>query len=659
MKGRRVLLLSAVTAGLVAGALLALIVAGWWRGSVSYVLRFDVPAAATVSGLYQTELLRTREPAPAPVRDTPVTDAYEARLLGRGVPFAWTRDAVQLTVEGFDRRIGWSAVVPVRVSRPPGHALPTVRVAVDGVETIVRFPQDDTDMLRVPIPPRARNGVRLDLLVDPVFVPQGDDRALGIQMVGVRFDPDGLPTPTAAAIGAAASAAILLMILIVATGLRPLTLTMSAGLLVLHAWLLTFGLGSFGEFPWRSMTWAGPVIGLAGLVCWLIGKRDDARSWQAAVAIAAVMLVAQGWILLHPSMIAGDSGFHLHRFTDVREGRYFFTSGGPGGQFPYPIALYVAALPWSGSVSDHAWLLRAMALGANAAAGIAIFWMTRGWLGSSRALWAEVFFFAVPAGFHALASAYLTNSFGHSIGVSAIAVAATWPFERRRWLGAGVLTLLLTIGFLSHTGSAVLLAGTVAILLLIRTWTRAGASDRLPVAAALVAAALLSVLVYYSHFTETYRAALAPRTRAATATAVPVMRVEAHQTEFVPGWPALRIRLAEVPRYTKRYLGWWIPALAVVGALTWRRLPTARASRVLAGWLATCALFFVVGHLTKYDFRYYLWVSPAIGIIAAMSAPAARPRHALSVLAGAAALVGLILGLEYWLSWLGPATLTP
>ena len=79
----------------------------------------------------------------------------------------------------------------------------------------------------------------------------------------------------------------------------------------------------------------------------MLGRRRPGASIVAAITFAAVAI--QLLLLSHPDMPLGDAIFQAHRYQDVLGGKYYFTSIAPGNyQFPYPIGLYVASLPFSG-----------------------------------------------------------------------------------------------------------------------------------------------------------------------------------------------------------------------------------------------------------------------------------------------------------------------
>jgi hypothetical protein len=153
-------------------------------------------------------------------------------------------------------------------------------------------------------------------------------------------------------------------------------------------------------------------------------------------------------------------------------------------------------------------------------------------------------------------------------------------------------------------------------------------------------ALVLAVVVYYSHFGDTYRSEFA-RIGTETATAAPDA-----------GGRGISQRLAIVPYYVEQYFGIAVLLLAAIGA---RQMWTAgrrdRLTLATAGWALSCLLFLGLGILTPVDMRYYLASIPAIAIMAAYGASSlwSRGGPARGV---AVALLGWSIwaGTSFWLS---------
>ena len=158
---------------------------------------------------------------------------------------------------------------------------------------------------------------------------------------------------------------------------------------------------------------------------------------------------------------------------------------------------------------------------------------------------------------------------------------------------------------------------------------------------------------YYGHFMPLYAqkvVAVGELREASKPAALPVQRLEAHQTMYVPGWPALRQRLAMVPFYVQKYIG--LPLLTLAAFVFWtRRKPAADSGPsgvVAVGWGLAVLGCFVLGQLTAIDVRYCLGTAPLVAAVAAIAAASilATPDHhqlkrtAVVVLSAAAVLQG-------------------
>ncbi len=177
----------------------------------------------------------------------------------------------------------------------------------------------------------------------------------------------------------------------------------------------------------------------------------------------------------------------------------------PFYEFPYPIALYVAALPfWSlfPSDLDLVRLLRLVAMLADALAGLALFAAARRQWPSSRApLFAAALYPFARAPFEAVSNSNLTNLFGQGVFSMAIAgIAFMAASVSVSWAGLGLVVVLLIVAFLSHFGTLTVglcVLGSIAAgtLLAGRGMTR---RVGLWICAMTLLAAAVSWFVYYS-----------------------------------------------------------------------------------------------------------------------------------------------------------------
>ena len=100
-----------------------------------------------------------------------------------------------------------------------------------------------------------------------------------------------------------------------------------------------------------------------------------------AVVLSAALMYLKLLALMHPAKLLQDALFNAHNLSKVLAGTLFFVQPMPGGvKFPYAIALYVFAAPWAVFTRDHMALLRIVVSGAEAIAGILLYWaVVRSW----------------------------------------------------------------------------------------------------------------------------------------------------------------------------------------------------------------------------------------------------------------------------------------
>src|SRR5262249_14180588 len=134
-------------------------------------------------------------------------------------------------------------------------------------------------------------------------------------------------------------------------------------------------------------------------------------------------------------------------------------------------------------------------------------------------------------------------------------------------------------------------------------------STALAILIATLAAGLVAVALYYAWFTDTYRAEFA-RIGHETANATPDVGGRTLAARLRPGAYELGI-----------YIGAPVLLFGFLGAVELaRRRGGDRLTLTLAGWMASCVAFLVVGILTPVDMRYYLAALPALAIAAGYGA---------------------------------------
>lgn len=603
-----------------------------------------------------------------------------------GETFAWTNGQAFIALRELDRGTAWA--VQIRLASgawPPDLDLPAVDLMMDGV-TVRRIaaPRSFSDIELVAPPRIGASGLTLAVR-SPTFTPgDRDPRPLGVVVQSLMLRSQGRMVMSSRKLAATLAAGAALGAAVVVAGVPAgWVLAILAALGAMTGVLLRTGSAVYESRFSAALTmalWIAAFAG-AGAIAARLLRRSLSRPAVLAVGLTLAATYVKLLILFHPDMIVGDTIFHLHRLEWVRSGTYFFTSQAPGGEFPYPVALYglVGSLGWI--TSDWVALLRGVVVATDAVASLAVYGMAaRTAMGAAAGPWAVALYELIPATFQVHGTAYLTNAFGQALSVIALfsivrcSEASRRPDEVRQSRGGrapvparlagpvAVTTALVSIALLSHTSSAAILFTTLvtAGFLLRAAGEQAAHSMARVVALSAVLALTISTVVYYGHFGDTYRSMAArltsPRVAAADA-AVPTQRAEAHQTGWAPGWQPFVNRVRAVPGYVDKYLGWSLLLLAALGgwAQVWRR-PRDGVTLLVLAWIGTCFVFLLMGLLTPVDMRSYLAVSPALAVLAAVGVRWGWTRGWIARIGVLALFVWCAsAGITYWLAWLSPA----
>ncbi len=561
-----------------------------------------------------------------------------------------------ITLPDLDRQADWTMDVRVRAARSAGIPNPELTFYVDGVLVLTRPSTLDYEDVRVPIPARPSNaGLVVSMRAVPTFVPGPNDRrALGVMLDRIEIAPDGIVLPPSIAFAGVALASA-------AAGGAIGLLSVTAGSAVIAAVLLTAGIaalvacgaGPYTTYPLlaaRASMWIGLWCVLLTTIVRHLRRQPFRNTAKFAIAFSAATLLLELLALVHPNMPIGDTLFHAHRFQEVLDGHIYFTSIAPGGyQFPYAPGLYIVAWPFASLVrrglSDMT-VLRAVVCAADALAGLLLYQMTAHARGDRLAgALAVALYHLIPLGFGVVATGNMTNAFAQSLCVAALAVVASPSLRLEHRAMVALLAIAVAAACLSHT-SAFAIASIAMCCIAILFWWRGGPALRSPAMAVSVAfaiALILSVVVYYAHFMETYRTELG-RIGSETAAAAPDA-----------GGRGISERLAAVPRYLYLYFG--IPALVLAtwgAALLWQRGARDRVTLSMAGWGMSCALFLALGILTPVDMRYYLAAIPVVAFTAAMGASIAWTSGGAQRIVAAVLLAWTVLvGVRGWWGTVG------
>ena len=597
-------------AGLGAALGAAMLAAFFARASI--LITFDTDPPRLVSGVFPVE--------------------RDART---ELTFAWTGPDMTIRLPGLDRSHAWTMDVRARAGRTDPAPNPTLTFYADGLRIDAQPSTSTFETIHVVIParPQRPRGAIVRMDVSTTVVPGPNDaRMLGVMIDEVRIAPAGFGWPPLDAVASAALGAAALTgaigLIASAPAAAGAALVVSAG----QAALLARGFAPYTSYPAaaaQAALWIAAGVALISL--WI--RRKDAQSPAAGrfvIAFSAAVLFLKLLVLLHPQMPVGDAMFHAHKFQGVLAGNLYFTSIAPGNYtFPYPPGFYLFAAAFARFVTRGAadmTLLRVVALTVDVVAGATLYVAVRRiwndpWIGAV----AVVVYQMLPLEFRIFTVGNLTNAFAQSISVFAFVGLAAGRMDRILSANVAILTLVLTLAFMSHTSTFPILFGScifVAALLRLK-----GDEGLRRVSVAVIVATLLATALaiglYYAHFGETYRAEFS-RIRTETVSAAPDA-----------GGRDLATRAWSVPRYLRSYLGFGALVLATCGVWSlYRRGARDRLTLTTAGWALSCLAFLAIGILTPVDMRYYLASIPAIAIAGAAGASGLwrqRPARAAAV----------------------------
>jgi hypothetical protein len=590
----------------------------------------ETPPPRQVSGLYPVE------------RDGP-----------SGLTFAWTGETFAIRLPGLDRRTDWRLIIRMRGARANPADNPDVTFTVDGNRVLTYRASAGFEGVIVPVPARAdRRGAFIAAQSSSTIVPgPSDPRSLGVMLDSISLRANGWVTPPRHALidlaiaGASTGAAIALV------GAAPMISGAAVVVVVTGlAALVARGFGPFTEYAdllSRASVWfcALTVVTMAAIravrrVPWSVSAR-----FVAGFSAAAALLKLA--VLLHPDMPVGDAMFHAHRFQYVLGGNLYFTSIAPGNySFPYAPGLYVFAMPFADLVrrgSGDMALLRTIVISIDALAATMLY-LAPARAGSPRTgAIAVVFYHLMPLEFRIATVGNLTNAFAHALSVISFALLGAYTGSHRNLWYPALLIAVLACAFLSHTSTfaVVSLAGLLIAACFVFASNSAWRWNGIAVGAAVLAASVVAIALYYGHFLETYRTEWA-RISGETVAAAPA-----------PGGRSILQRVSSVPRYLSIYFGIPTLALAACGFVIMRRRRDPLALAV-AGWTAACLFFLAVGLVTPVDMRYYLTAIPALAVVAAASADAWWTRGRIwRLLAALLFAWSVAIGVQTWWSTLG------
>jgi len=563
---------------------------------------------------------------------------------GTGRHYSWTTDHAQLAFPNLSRSIAYLVTIELRHARPAGVAPPTVRVSVDDKLVLSQDTAATGNRISFEIPRDSRPEAIVTFDVNPTYVPgPPDPRALGVIVDDVAVAPvHGSFRPTLSVTLQAMAAIALCVLACWMLGLRGWWFGVAAGGMAIGLdWLLLTDAAFAGGYVQR-LVGIGLAAALTAAVFGALRLKRPAfagvAGWSAIVAVVLAATVVKLGVFWHPLAIVGDGIFQVHRAQAVHAGQYFFTSVTPRPfyEFPYPIALYLAAQPfwhWFPTELDLLRLLRTLSIVVDALAGIALALAARRqWPESRTPLWIAALYPFARAPLEALSNANLTNLFGQ--GVFSVALAAI------AWLAPGIsmsgaafalALLFLVVAFLSHFGTltvglCVLGAVAIGLLALGRGFTRRAG---VWVIALTMAASAASWFVYYSRpeFRDVYAKTYASMSSRAADNSSKIDA--APQVKLQRWWSGVG------DDYGRPGVG--VIAAAIMGlVLVWRRAPRSGATLVFSFWIAAWLALSALGILTSLTLRANLAAAPAFIVFSAVTLSVVADRSRAGAVAAAA-----------------------
>jgi hypothetical protein len=581
--------------------------------------------------------------------------------------FVWTSRRADFTLAGVDRRVAWSCTLRFRGARPdPAMPQPDLEAAFDGVTAAVQRATNEFQQIVVTAPARPlERGLTLSLVSSTTFMPgPSDRRQLGVQMdllacrpTGGWVLPPGRAMSRAALAGGAIGAAIGLTVATAGTALAA-TALVAVG----QGVALSIGMAPYSAYPitlaWLAIWIAGLMVVVAGLLeAW--ARQPLRNSARFVVAFSAVVLYLQLIGLFHPSKLPEDVMFHAHRLERILGGWFYWPQPMPNGtKFPYAIALYVFAAPWSlltnGTEGAHIALVRIVACATGVLAAASLYLMVvRTWSDRLTGALSVALLSLIPVTYGVLGNANLANAFGQSAAIATVAALTIWPLGRGHTGRLVGLALLAALAFLSHIGTFTILIAMLLAVACFYFWL-GGPAMRAPARAALIATAIavvLAVVLFYGHFLDMYR----ELGRGAQAGA----------SGAGGGGSPFTARAVLALKQIVDSFGWPILILAVVGAWRlWAGGARDRLGLVVIAWGAVCLAFIVQGLVTPVDVRFERYsdeflgrvdyaTAPAVAILAARGAAWGwRAGTAARLVSGVLLLGALLAGAHEWLGWI-------
>lgn len=572
--------------------------------------------------------------------------------------FRWIGAQAEITIPAAAGNSAWNLVLRVGSQRPAGLPSPPLDLFVDDrliahVETVPEFRDYRFPITRPLLAPENLT-IRL---ATTTFDPPGttDDRQLGLAVSSLTLTPQGgIWRPVLPPLGYALL--VLLLVVVLAGLLARLGVERRIVAGVLAVALGGIAIGQVLRPDYTALFLRALLIVVPILILTLLGLRALVRRLFVAGGVALTPRQEQillGIVLfgaffhlagmVFPGFRSHDLGFHANRVDDILHGRFLLTSVVSEWGFrrtPYGPALYVLAAPIAALARDTTWPLRYLVPVLDATSAILVCYLLhRCRLPEPAPLLGAFFAAIVPASSQLLWWGFFSNLFGQwtTLVVLTLVIGHWADLPKRAFLGTLVVFLSLTL--LSHPGTFVL---TVALLpLLGLAFGLVQPTERRSVLA-LAAALILSVLVVYLLYYRFFTTLLIDGVRGMLTGTAPTLPDNADDSR---GWEANYVYL--------RFFA--LPFLLYFAAALVAGVSLAR-QRIALGWallalLLTGTIFAIVHITVGVWVRYFVFVSPALAIGAALGVAWFLQRGRLGKIVAYAALAYFTTaGLYFWLT---------
>jgi len=553
---------------------------------------------------------------------------------GRG--FRWSTGDSFVRLENLPPRTRLRVEVRLKALRPKEVPLPRVRFTANGATVFETVSDPGLVTYRFGLTLR---GDSLELGIHPdVFVPtdygREDARVLGVEIFSVRVEPQGgAPTWKAPAVRMALAAAILLAAGLLA-GL-PLSVSSLAASVLIGGFAYLLGQDSvvFSSYPQRVLTLAGTALGASAVLRVVLRRAQWLGSMERSILIGvlagSLLLKLAG--LFYPLFFSSDAQFQANRLEEVMEGDFFTTSvtqHDPPFRIPYPVSLYVLAVPFTSLGVDPATVLKLLTTLADLSVGLVLAFLGARFLRDVRAgILAAAIYQLVPLNFLAFSSGNYTNLFGAAVTVIFLAflLIATRSQHRLPLVGAFAASF---IALTAHFGSflyGILLwpAWLVAVCWIAPAELEPRRRKRI---VAVVATSFALACIYYLGYAELFFDQWGRAFSSDYATGDQV--AEGPLAKLAFNWAFFREQVGIV--FALLALGGAIPILAKSRQTPFHAATTA--------WLGVTAVFFLLDLTTALEVRYVLQALPLLALFAGRFISSAFQRKWSGRLAGVFAL---------------------